>query len=165
VTRLVLLAIASLAVTGAMAEAQASLRVEESHLEGPRALADQTAKAVIQDYIESWQTLRTALDQNRVDVLDRDFVGTAKDKLAETIVQQAKAGIHTNYQDRSHDVQIVFYSPEGLSIELTDNVEYEEQVLEKEKPVTTHSVHAHYVVMLSPSETRWKVRILQAGMN
>jgi hypothetical protein len=146
-----------------MAAAQATLRVEAPRLDGPRALADQTAKAVIQDYVESWQTLRAALDQNRVDVLDRDFVGTAKDKLTETIQQQAKAGIHARYQDRSHDVQIVFYSPEGLSIELTDNVEYEEQVLDKEKLLTTHNVHARYVVMLSPSETRWKVRILQAG--
>ena len=95
--------------------------------------------------------------------MDRDFVGNAKDKLTATIQQQVKAGIHTNYQDRSHDVQIVFYSPEGLSIELTDNVEYEEQILDKEKVLTTHHVSAHYVAMLSPSETRWKVRILQAG--
>jgi hypothetical protein len=162
-TRFALIAVAALGAAGAMSGAQATLRVEASHLDGPRALEDQTAKAVIQDYVESWQTLHTALDQNRVDTLDRDFVGTAKDKLTETIRQQVKAGIHTDYQDRSHDVRIVFYSPEGLSIELTDNVEYEEQVLNKEKVLTTHHVSAHYVVMLSPSETRWKVRILQAG--
>ena len=162
-TRLAAIAAVALCAVGTIAAGQATLRVEASHLDGPRALEDRTAKAAIQDYVESWQTLRTALDQNRTDVLDRDFVGDAKDKLTETIQQQAKAGIHTSYQDRSHDVQIVFYSPEGLSIELTDNVEYEEQILDKEKVLTTHHVSVHYVAMLSPSETRWKVRILQAG--
>lgn len=146
-----------------MATAQATVHVQPSQVDGPRPLADQTAKAVVEDYVEAWQTMRTALDQNRIDVLDRDFVGNAKDKLTETIRQQTNAGIHTNYQDRSHNVQIVFYSPEGLSIELTDNVEYEEQVLGKEKVLTAQHVSAHYVVMLSPSETRWKVRIFQAG--
>ena len=162
-TRFAAIAAVALSAAGAIAGAQATLRVEPSHLDGPRALEDRTAKAAIQNYVESWQTLRTALDQNRTDVLDRDFVGNAKDKLVETIQQQAKAGIHTNYQDRSHNVQIVFYSPEGLSIELTDNVEYVEQILDKEKVIATHPLSAHYVVMLSPSETRWKVRILQAG--
>src|SRR5580692_10165633 len=144
-TRFALIIVAVLGAAGAMAAAQATLRVEESHLDGPRALEDRTAKAAVQDYVESWQTLRTALDQNRIDVLDRDFVGNAKEKLTETIRQQVKTGLHTRYQDRSHDVQIVFYSPEGLSIELTDKVEYEEQILDKEKVVATRPVSAHYV--------------------
>ncbi len=161
-TRSVLLAMAALGAATTMASAQATVRVQPSHLEGPRALAEQTAKAVVQDYVESWQTLGIALSTNRLDALDRDFVGTAKDKLTETIKQQAKAGLRTSYQDRSHDVQIVFYSPEGLSIELTDEVEYDQQILDKEKVVTTQHVKARYVAVLTPSETRWRVRIFQA---
>jgi len=146
----------------ALAVGQASVHVQPYHLEGPRQLADQTAKAVVQDYVESWQTLHEALDQNRVDVLDRDFVGAAKDKLTDTIQQQAKFGLHTSYQDRSHDIQLVFYSPEGLSIELTDNVEYDQQVADRDKVLTTQHVSARYTVVLTPSETRWRVRVLQA---
>jgi hypothetical protein len=157
-----LIAVAVLGAASAMAGAQAAVHVQTSHLDGPRPLAEQTAKAVIQDYVESWQTLRAALGQNRADVLDRDFAGTAKDKLTETIQQQAKLGMRTDYQDRSHDVQIIFYSPEGLSIELTDNVEYDQQILDHDKVVTTQHVSARYVVVLTPSETRWRVRVLQA---
>jgi len=160
-TRSALIAMA-FGAASALAAAQATVHVQPSHLEGPRQLADQTANAVIQDYVESWQTLHAALDQNRIDVLDRDFVGTAKDKLTETIQQQAKLGLRTSYQDRSHDVQIVFYSPEGLSIELTDNVEYDQQLLDHDKVVTTQHINARYTVVLTPSETRWRVRVFQA---
>ena len=40
--------------------AQAAVHVEPSHLEGPRILADQTATAVVKNYIESWQSLKAA---------------------------------------------------------------------------------------------------------
>jgi hypothetical protein len=161
-SRSVLVAAAVLGAASSLAIAQASVHVQPSHLEGPRPLAEQTAKTVTQDYVESWQTLHTALDQNRVDVLDQDFVGAAKDKLTQTVQQQAKTGVRANYQDRSHDVQITFYSPEGLSIELTDNVEYDQQVFDKDKLLTTQHVSARYVVVLTPSETRWRVRVFQA---
>jgi hypothetical protein len=151
-----------LVAASAVVAAQATVHVQPSHLEGPRVLADQTAKAVIQDYVESWQTMRMALNENRADVLDRDFAGTAKDKLTETIKQQAKLGMRTSYQDQSHDVQILFYSPEGLSIELADNVNYDEQILDHDKVVTTQHVSARYLVVLTPSETRWRVRVVQA---
>ena len=73
------------------------------------------------------------LQQNSADLLDRDFVGTAKDRLSDTIHDQVTTGISTRYLDRSHDLQIVFYSPEGLSVQLVDNVEYEVQILDHGK--------------------------------
>lgn len=159
-TVLILSTVLSVATAGALA--QAAAHVEPAHLQGPRILADQTANAVVKNYIESWQSLRTALEQNRPELLDRDFVGTAKQKLTDTIQQQAKLGMKTSYQDRSHDIQIVFYSPEGLSVELTDNVEYDVQVSDKDKVVATQPVHARYVVVMTPTEVRWRVRVLQA---
>jgi hypothetical protein len=138
------------------------VRVEPVHLQGPRVLQEQTQAAVIRDYLQGWQTMGAAFDQNRIDLLDRDFVGTARDKMAEAIQQQSAAGIHTRYQDKSHDLQIVFYSPEGLSIQLIDNVEYSAQVLNADKVQTTQQVRARYVVVLTPTEVRWRVRILQA---
>ena len=116
---------------------QPSVQVEPPQLQGSRPLEKQTESAVIRDYLRSWQSFRGALDQNQADLLDADFVGTARDKLAETIEEQAKIGIHTRYQDRAHDLQIVFYSPEGLSVQMIDTVEYDEQVLDHDKVLTT----------------------------
>jgi hypothetical protein len=146
----------------ACALGQATVRVEPANLQGPRILADETANAVVKNYIESWKSLRMALEQNRPELLNRDFVGTAHQKLTETIQQQAKLGIKTSYQDRSHDIQIVFYSPEGLSVELVDNVDYDVQVSEKDKVMATQPVHARYVVVMTPTEVSWRVRVFQA---
>lgn len=148
-------------ITAAAAQ-EPAVTVEPPHLEGPRQLEQRTATSVVQDYIESWQSLREALNSNRVGALDRDFIGDAKTKLTETIQQQEKTGIHTKYQDRSHDVQIVFYSPEGLSIQLTDKVEYDVQVYTQDKLQTTQHVTAKYVVVMTPTEVRWRVRVFQA---
>jgi hypothetical protein len=106
--------------------------------------------------------MNAALEGNSAALLDADFVGEAKDKLAATIQQQTQLGLRTRYQDRSHDIQIVFYSPEGLSIELTDNVDYDVELLDQNKSQATQHVHARYVVVMTPAEVRWRVRVLQA---
>ena len=142
---------------------QASVRIEPPQLQGSRPLEKQTEAAVVREYLQAWKTFQTAFDTNQPLLLDANFVGTAHDRLAETIEAQTKAGIHTRYRDRSHDLQIVFYSPEGLSIQILDTVEYEEEVLDHDKVLTTKQVRQKYVVVLSPSEVRWRVRIFQAG--
>ena len=152
----------AVAVAPLFCAAKPDVRVEPTHLQGPRQLEEQTQSAAVRDYLRAWETLRSALDQNNAGMLDRDFVGTARDKLAETVQQQAAAGIHTRYQDRSHDIQIVFYSPEGLSIELTDDVEYDVQMLDHDKVQTTQQVRTRYIVVLTPAEVRWRVRVFQA---
>jgi hypothetical protein len=57
---------------------------------------------------------------------------------------------------------LVFYSPEGLSIQLLDTVEYDLQVLDHDKLQTTQHIRAQYVAVLTPTEVRWKVRLFQA---
>jgi hypothetical protein len=165
--KLTLIAYAACAVLGSasvlVAAQQPSVKEEPASLRGPRVLEDQTRKAAIRDYLESWQSMRGALQHNQADLLDQDFVGTAREKLAETISQQNKLGIKTNYQDAAHDLQVVFYSPDGLSLELIDNADYEVGVTVHDKPVGTQRVHAKYIVVLTPSEVRWKVRLLQAS--
>jgi hypothetical protein len=151
-----------LTVAASIGSAQTVVRVEPSELQGPRALSELTEKAAIRDYLQSWQSLKLALEQNRSDLLDPAFVGTAKDKLTETVQQQTALGILTRYQDTSHDIKIVFYSPEGLSIELADQVEYDVQVLDHDKVKTTQHVTARYVIILTPAEVRWRVRVFQA---
>lgn len=142
--------------------AQPAVQVQPSDLHGPRPLAQQTADSAIRDYIQSWKSMKSAMAQNRVDLLSPDFVGSALDKLAGAIQEQVKAGIHTRYVDRSHKIQIVFYSPEGLSIQLVDNVEYDEQVYNGQILLTSQPVSARYIAVLTPSETRWRVRVFQA---
>jgi len=157
-----LLIYATAAAAAAFCAGQADVRVEPSHLQGPRQLQEQTQAAVVRDYLQAWKTVGTALDKNDSGLLDRDFIGTARDKLADGIQQQSALGIHARYQDKSHDIQIVFYSPEGLSIELTDDVQYDVEVLDHDKVQTTQQVRARYIVVLTPAEVRWRVRVFQA---
>jgi hypothetical protein len=161
-TRAIAIASVAFAAASTLAAAQPAVHVEPSNLQGPRALEDQTRTAAIRDYLQSWQGLEAAFNQNRVDLLDRDFVGAAHDKLSDTIQQQTKLGIRTSYTDRVHDLQVVFYSPDGLSIELTDKVDYDLQVFDHDKPQGTAQVSARYVVVMTPAEAGWKVRVLQA---
>jgi hypothetical protein len=82
--------------------------------------------------------------------------------LTDTIHQQAVLGLQARYQDRVHNIQIVFYSPDGLSVQLVDNVEYDERVVDHQKVLTTQHTHTRYTVVMTPAETRWRVRIFQA---
>ena len=160
--RLHLILCAGFATTFGSMRAQVAVQVEPVNLHGPRTLTDQAKGAVIRDYLRAWQGFNAAMDQNRPELLEADFVGTAKDKLGDTVQQQGKLGIHTRYQDRSHDIQFLFYSPDGLSLELTDTVHYDVQVLEQDKVITTNRESARYLVVLTPAEVRWRVRIFQS---
>jgi len=73
---------------------QAAVRVEPADSVGPRALEKQTETAVIRDYLQAWSSLSNAFEQNRVDLLDRDFTGTAREKLAGTISKRSLGFIH-----------------------------------------------------------------------
>lgn len=151
-----------LAATSDLRAVQVAVRVEPLNLQGPRPLQDQSKAVVIHDYLQAWQGLHDALEKNLPELLEADFVGTAKDKLAATVQQQSELGIQTRYQDRSHDLQILFYSPDGMSIELTDRVEYDVQVIDHDKVITTQRESARYLVVLTPAEVRWKVRVFQS---
>lgn len=153
---------AFLILSSAIGVSQESVRIETPALLGPRSLPEQARTAVIRDYLQSWQSLRAAFDQNRPDLLSPAFVGTAQDKLAGTIQQQVALGISTRYQDRAHDLQIVFYSPEGLSIEIIDKVNYDIQIIDNGRIKTVQNVTSTYVIVLTPAEVRWRVRVFQA---
>ena len=130
---------------------------------GPRPLEEQTQSSAVRDYLEAWKTLSAALADNRTDVLDRSFVGLASEKLTAAIREQRVSGIQTLYRDLSHNIVFVLYSPEGMSIQLIDTVEYEVQIVDHGHTQGAEKVHARYVAVLSPTEVRWKVRILQAA--
>ncbi len=140
-----------------------SVRVAPMDSVGPRPVETQTQASVVRDYLKAWETLGSAMSQNRVDLLDGYFVGIAKEKLTDTIHEQRQLGIETTYRDQSHDLQVAFYSPEGLSIQLLDNVEYDVEVRDHGKAVGTQHVRTRYVAVLTPTESKWKVRVFQSG--
>jgi|SRR5450432_92588 len=131
---------------------------------GPRAVEELTKTTLVQDYLHAWQAMGTAFEQNRPEVLQPYFVGTARDQLSTTIRNQQALGVQTLYRDRAHDIRVLFYSPEGLSIQLTDIVEFEVEVRDQGKTVGTRHVRTNYVVLLTPTEGKWKVRIFQSGV-
>lgn len=159
--RLVLVLCSAFAATLPLGASQPAVHVESTDLQGPRTLNEQTRSAVVRGYLDAWQSAAAALQQNRPELLDRNFVGTAKDKLTDTIHDQVTTGTSTRYLDRNHDIKIVFYSPEGLSVQLVDNVEYDVEILDQGKVQTTQKAHARYVVVMTPAEVRWRVRIFQ----
>lgn len=139
-----------------------AVRVAPANAVGPRTLEKQTETAVVRDYLEAWHGMSAALEQNRAEILEADFVGTAKQKLSDTIHEQARLGMETRYRDTAHDLRLTFYSPEGMSIQLLDTVDYEVQVVDHGKVLSTQLVRARYVAVLTPTEVRWKVRVFQA---
>ena len=141
---------------------QPGVRVENADSVGPRAVEMQTKAAVVRDYLAAWQSLKHALDGNNSGHLDADFTGIAREKLLGTIEDQRRLGLRTRYQNLRHDINLVFYSPEGLSIQLLDSVEYDVEVLDQDKLQATQHVRTQYLAVLTPTEVKWKVRILQA---
>lgn len=144
------------------AAAQTGVHVQAPDLHGPRQLNKETGSAVVRDYLQSWESLKNAFDSNRTDLLDTDYVGEAKKRLSDAVRSQTSLGLNTRYSDITHDIQIVFYSPEGLSIELTDTVHYSVKIFKQGKSIADRRVSSRYIALMTPSQVRWKVRILQA---
>lgn len=163
ISSLVVATLAGVVSVALFGVSQPKVRVAPMDAVGPRPLEQQTRTAIVRDYLEAWQSMDKALDQNRADLLNDSFVGLAKDKLSDTIRAQKAATISTAYRDRSHDLKVMFYSPEGLSIQLEDDAEYDMEVSHGGQSLGTQHVKTHYVAVLTPTESKWKVRILQGG--
>ncbi len=142
------------------ADPQPSVKLDVSNA-GPREFEDQTQKSIVRDYGRAWALMRDALDQDNSKILERYFAGVAKDKLTEAISQQQSSGVRVRYVDRSHSLQALFYSPEGTAIEARDTAQIEMQVLDGDKVVHSEQLTQAYLVLFTPAEDRWKVRLLE----
>ena len=129
----------------------------------PRSVEKQTQTSVVRDYLLAWHALGQAMEQNQPELLDAAFVGVAREKLAETVRAQQNLGIQSAYQEQSHHLQVAFYSPEGLSIQLLDDVEYDLVIGKHGQTLGRQHVRTRYVAVLTPTESKWKVRIFQGG--
>jgi hypothetical protein len=127
----------------------------------PREVEDVTRAAIEREYTNAWKQLSEALANNNAGALDANFTGTARKMFGERIAQQLKAGTSVKIVDRGHDAQIVFYSPEGSSIQLKDVADLEIQYLDGGKVVHSERVKQNYIALLTVGEERWKVRVLQ----
>lgn len=140
-----------------------SVRVQlDTRKTGPRAVESQTEQAILRDYGFAWAGMAKALEFNTVDPLQGPFVGTARERLTDTVASQRRTGLSSRYGEQSHKLQAVFYAPEGDVIELHDTAEFQLQIMDGGKVV--HEEHAvrHYVVLMTPGADRWIIRQLQA---
>ncbi len=128
----------------------------------PRKLEDTTQKAVARDYASAWHAMSEALDQNRADLLGANFIGTAGDRLTATVDEQRKTGLHQRFTDKGHNVEAVFYSPEGSAIELHDTAQLQIDLMAGSKVIHSEDATVRYVVLLTAAENSWKVRALEA---
>lgn len=160
--QLATLSVLLLAAVLTRASDRPEVQVAPTDSAGPRSVEPQTKTSVVRDYLAAWKGASHALAENRIDGLDADFLGVARDKLAGTVRDQQKLGLQTRYRDRKHSISMVFYSPEGLSIQLLDSVEYDVQILDQGKLVANQHIRTRYLAVLTPTEVRWKVRIFQA---
>jgi len=136
-----------------------SLNVQSA---GPRTVEDTTERSVARDYAAAWKAMTQALDQNRTDVLGLNFTGTANDKLTESISEQRKSGLHQRIVAKGHDVDVVFYSPEGSAMELHDTTQVQLQLMDGSNVIHSTDATLHYVVLMTAAENSWKVRVLEA---
>jgi hypothetical protein len=129
---------------------------------GPRNVEEQTRKAVIRDYGAAWAALGKALDQNRPDQLGDLWVGFARQQFMAAIAQQKSSGLRVRYVDSGHQLDGVFYSPEGSTLELRDTAQLQQELLDGDTVVQSQNVTAHFLVVMTPSADHWQVRILQS---
>jgi len=127
----------------------------------PRDVEDQTQQAIVRDYGKAWQSLEQALENNRSDLLSAGFVGIARDRLGSALAEQSKSGMSRRVVDRGHQLQVLFYSIEGSAMQLRDTAQLEVQYLEGGKVLHSERLTSYYIVLMTPAENSWKVRILQ----
>ena len=151
-----------LTITVIAAPSDSSIQVKiDTSQATPRDVEDQTQQSIVRDYGKAWQSLEQALENNRADALNANFVGYARDRWGAIVSEQAKAGLSRKVVDRGHQLQVVFYSVEGSALELRDTAQFEVQYLDGGNVVHSERVTSHYMVLMTPAENSWKIRILQ----
>ncbi|MDT8066750.1 MAG: hypothetical protein ROO76_01155 [Terriglobia bacterium] len=128
---------------------------------GPREVEDETKASVTRDYGEAWQALEQALEDNQPDLLTSDFAGYAQNQWVETIKAQKAAGLSRRIVDHGHHLQVIFYSPDGSAMQLRDTAQFEIQYRDGGKILHSENLSVQYLVLMTPAENSWKVRVLQ----
>ncbi|MGA2743910.1 MAG: hypothetical protein ABSE44_04365 [Candidatus Sulfotelmatobacter sp.] len=128
----------------------------------PRSVESLTERAILRDYKFAWANLDQALESNSTAPLSGLFAGTASAWLNDAVTSQQRNGISSRYLKQIHQLEAVFYAPEGDLIELHDTAEYDLQILDGSKTIHDEHVVVRYVVLMTPGADRWVIRQLQA---
>jgi hypothetical protein len=127
----------------------------------PRTVEETTALAIQRDYAQAWHSLVAALDENRAEMLDENFTGGARQQWQNAVHTQQRNGLSRLIVDHGHQVRVRFYSLDGSALEAIDTADLEIQYREGSKLLSSERIQAQYLVLLTPAENSWKVRILQ----
>jgi hypothetical protein len=127
----------------------------------PREVEETTRAAIQREYGSAWAAMTKSLAENFDAGIGASFVGAARDTLLSQLDQQKHNNLSTRIIDRGHKLDVVFYSPEGSAMQLRDTAQLEKQYLSGSSVVHSESITARYVVLMSVTEDRWKVRLLQ----
>lgn len=129
---------------------------------GPRQIEPTLQQSIPRDYGKAWQTLSAALESGDPTSLDRYWVGVAHDKFQHLVEDQARTGVQVRYKDASHQLQAVFYPADGAALVLYDTVHLEIQVVRAGKIIHSEQTTEKYLVLMTPAQDRWLVRVLQS---
>jgi hypothetical protein len=127
----------------------------------PRDVEEQTRTSIVRDYGKAWQSLEQSLEENRTGLLSGNFVGYALDRWGQTVKAQNSAGLSRRIVDHGHHLEVAFYSVDGSAMQLRDTAQLEVQYLDKGKVIHNETMTSRYMVLMTPAENSWKVRILQ----
>jgi hypothetical protein len=130
---------------------------------GPRSIEELTSKVIVRDYAFAWQTMAQALEQNRTDLLDGYFTGTAKQNLTQLVADEKKTDVRVRYLDHGHKLEGLFYSPAGDAMQLRDRARLEIEVMDGQKVIHSEEVSLQYMVLMTPGADRWLVRDLEVA--
>lgn len=154
-----LLFVLSLSSFAADSSARVQLNVTKA---APRAVESLTERGILRDYRVAWDSIAQALEFNTFDPLEGPFAGEAKAWLRDTVAGQQRSGLSQRYLNQSHQLDAVFYAPEGEVMELHDTAEYQLQVSDGGKVIHDEHVVLHFIVLMTPAADRWVIRQLQA---
>ena len=127
----------------------------------PRPIEELTGTTVARYYALAWHALAEGLKSNRIDGLDEEFTGFAKERLTKRIAEQGQAGLHLRIVDHGHQLKAVFYSTDGTAMQLLDRAQLEIQTFDGDKLLDTDNSPHEYMVLMTPGADRWYIRDLQ----
>lgn len=151
----------ALGVASIPATTRAASRTLDASASAPRPVEDATAAAVERDYLHGWKSLTAALEANRAELLNENFTGTARQHWQQAIDLQQQSGLSRRIIDHGHSLRVTFYSLDGSALQAEDVADIEIEYRDGTKVLSSEHIHPHYLVLLTPAENSWKIRILE----
>jgi hypothetical protein len=127
----------------------------------PRPVEETTAASIERDYDHAWKSLVSALESNQPELLDENFTGTARQHWQRAIELQKQNGLNRRIVDHGHSLRVNFYSLDGSALQAEDIADLEIEYRDGSRVLSSEHIRAHYLLLLTPAENSWKVRVLE----